>query len=978
MKIRKKIASLLSSKSNQHGLIEIREVVKKQSALKLISMQISAGILNWPVAWIVLFISLLLTFLVFKSVQDDLKRLQQVQLENRASEVSDAILRRVQAYEQILRGGVGLFAAADDVSRTEFQNYIANLNLKEHYPAIQGIGYTVHIPAAELAEHLRKMKAEGFPDYAIHPTGVRDEYSSIIYLEPFSPRNQRAFGFDMFSEPNRRAAMDAARDTGGAAISNKVMLVQETGDQLKRSILIYLPHYKNGEPHTTLDERRANLQGFVYSPFRLDELMGGVLKDMQTGATPDINMEVYESTQQSPESLLFDDNGISDMFYAPQPNRLTLTRSISLFGHTWNLYFMSRPAFHAAFDQSKPWRFLGFGILLSVLLSMLMWMFKSQRRRALVQAKHMREELVERKKAEEELRLAALMYQHSSEAMSVADSSGAIVSVNPAYTKVTGYTLEDAVGKNCSLHKPHEHDSKFFQAMWNDINLTGHWQGEIWNYRKNGQAYLESTTVNTIYRADGSVHRYVTQTSDITQKKESEKLIWQQANYDLLTGLPNRHLFQDRLARAIKKSHLSGLPMALLLLDLDRFKEVNDALGHAQGDVLLIEAARRIAACVRDSDTVARLGGDEFTVILSELEDASSAERVAQNIIEQLAAPFKLLQDLVFVPVSIGITLYPDDSEDIETLIKNADQAMYVAKNLGGNRFSHFTKDLQKAAETRLHMMRDLRNALAANQFEVFYQPIVEIATGKIYKAEALLRWRHPVHGMISPMQFIPLAEESGLIHEIGDWVFHEATRELASWRQQFVANFQISVNVSPVELKQNPGKIGASWIRHLQTLGLPGQSLVIEITEGILLNAETSVTDKLHLFRDAGIEVSIDDFGTGYSSLSYLKKFDIDYLKIDQSFVRNLVDESNDKVLCEAIIVMAHKLGLKVVAEGVETQEQLDLLAAYGCDNAQGWLYSKAVTAQEFSALLRGNMNQTAPHERKELVDQVQQINAA
>ncbi|QJC55343.1 putative signaling protein [Polaromonas vacuolata] len=957
MTLGKKIALLFSRKSNPSGLICLWKAAEMRSAIKSISRQISAVILNWPVAWIILFISLLLTFLVWRSAQEDLARLQQVQLESRVSKVSDAVLRRVQAYEQVLRGGVGLLAASDVVTRSEFQDYIASLNVKEHYPAIQGIGYAVHIPAADLELHKRKMRAEGFPDYDIYPTGERDQYTSIIYLEPFNLRNQRAFGFDMFSEPKRRAAMEVARDTGNTAVSTKVTLVQESGEKMQASILMYLPFYKNGKPRATLEERRSNLQGYVYSPFRLDKLMGGILNEAQTGVKADINMEVYEDSQYSAENLLYDDNGIPDMRNAPRSDSLALTQSITVFGHTWSLYFTTRPAFHAAFDQNKPLRFLGFGTIFSVLLSALMWLFTKQRRRALVQASYMQEEIVERKKAEEELRLAALMYQHSSEAMSVADSTGAIVSINPAYTKVTGYTLEDAVGRNCSLHKANNHDRKFFRAMWDEINATGHWQGEIWNWRKNGEAYLEWTTVNTIYLDDGSVHRYVAQTSDITQKKASEKLIWQQANYDLLTGLPNRHMFHDRLERAIKKSRRSGFPMALLLLDLDRFKEVNDALGHAQGDVLLVEAARRIATCVRESDTVARLGGDEFTVILSELVDINSAEHIAQNIIKQLAAPFELLQDVVFVQASVGITLYPDDSLDVETLIKNADQAMYVAKNLGGNRFSRFTQDLQEAAETRLRMMRDLRNALAANQLEVYYQPIVEIATGKIYKAEALLRWKHPELGMVSPMQFIPLAEESRLIHDINDWVFHEATRELASWRKQLVPEFQISVNVSPVELRQNREKVGAHWIRHLQALGLPGKSLAIEITESILLNAESNVTDKLHLFRDAGIEVSIDDFGTGYSSLSYLKKFDIDYLKVDQSFVHNLVDGTDDKVLCEAIIVMAHKLGLKVIAEGVETQAQLDLLTAYGCDYAQGWLYSKAVTAPDFFALLLKNV---------------------
>ena len=350
---------------------------------------------------------------------------------------------------------------------------------------------------------------------------------------------------------------------------------------------------------------------------------------------------------------------------------------------------------------------------------------------------------------------------------------------------------------------------------------------------------------------------------------------------------------------------------------------------------------------------MARLGGDEFTVILSEVEDTNSVARIAQNIIERLAAPFQLLQETAYVSASMGITLYPNDAQHIDTLITNADQAMYLAKNSGRGRFSYFTAALQEAAQTRLGLLSDLRNALPGKQLVVYYQPIVEIASGKIHKAEALLRWQHPERGMVSPLQFIPLAEESGLIHEIGDWVFHEAVRQLARCREMFVPQFQISVNKSPVQFREN-GSDYESWPSHLLAMGLPGNSLVVEITEGLLLNAEVNVTGTLLSFRDAGMQVALDDFGTGYSSLSYLKKFDIDYLKIDQSFVRNLGDDPDDQALCEAIIVMAHKLGLKVIAEGVETEQQRDLLAAYGCDYAQGWLYSKAVPAGEFEALLK------------------------
>lgn len=440
---------------------------------------------------------------------------------------------------------------------------------------------------------------------------------------------------------------------------------------------------------------------------------------------------------------------------------------------------------------------------------------------------------------------------------------------------------------------------------------------------------------------------------DITEKKRSEETIWQQANFDPLTGLPNRRMFQDRLEHEIKKSHRDGLPLALMFIDLDKFKEVNDTLGHDKGDILLVEAALRIAGCVRESDTVARLGGDEFTVILSELEDTSSIERVAQSIIDALVTPFRLGDETAFVSASIGITLYPDDAINPEMLMSNADQAMYASKSAGRNRFSYFTPSLQEAALNRMHLINDLRGALSENQFHLQYQPIVELTSGNIHKAEALVRWQHSERGLINPAEFVALAEESGMIIEIGDWVFREAARQVQRLREVHHPDFQISVNKSPIQF-HNDERYFQSWLPYLQQLGLPGECMAIEITEGLLLDATVTVKDKLLGLRDAGIHVALDDFGTGYSSLSYLKKFDIDYIKIDRTFVRNLTATSDDMALCEAIIVMAHKLGLKVIAEGIETPTQRHLLAAAGCDYGQGHLFAPPLLAHEFEELLK------------------------
>ena len=562
-------------------------------------------------------------------------------------------------------------------------------------------------------------------------------------------------------------------------------------------------------------------------------------------------------------------------------------------------------------------------------------------------------DITKRKLAEDSLRLASMIYQNSSEAMTVVHPDGAIITINPAFTEITGYTLDEVVGKNVRLLKSLEDDQEVYESMWTALAESGRWRGELWSRRKNGERFLRWLSVNTIYNEDGLPQCIVCLFSDITKKRETDELIWKQANFDALTGLPNRSMFHDRLEQAIKKAHRSEQPAALLFLDLDYFKEVNDTLGHVMGDRLLQLAAQRVRTCVRESDTVARLGGDEFTVILDELDGPQAVERAVNEILHALAEPFQLGTEEVYISASIGITFYPDDGIEIDTLLKNADQAMYAAKAQGRNRYSYFTASMQQAAQARKRMVSDLRTALSEKQFRVAYQPIVDLSTGAIRKAEALVRWVHPVRGMISPAEFIPVAEETGMIVDIGEWMFREAARQAAQWRGRYDPQFQISVNVSPLQF-QKEGIDQAAWLDYLAMLQLPGQSVLVEITEGLLMDASPAVTEQLLTFRDHGVQVALDDFGTGYSSLAYLKKFDIDYLKIDQAFVRNLAAGSDDLALCEAIIVMAHKLGIKVVAEGVETEAQRQLLAASGCDFAQGYLFSKPVPAEEFERLLQ------------------------
>jgi len=436
------------------------------------------------------------------------------------------------------------------------------------------------------------------------------------------------------------------------------------------------------------------------------------------------------------------------------------------------------------------------------------------------------------------------------------------------------------------------------------------------------------------------------------ERAQASKLIWQQANFDGLTGLTNRNLMRELLKTALKNARRKRSKLALICLDLDHFKAVNDSLGHNIGDELLIECAKRLLACTRESDTVARLGGDEFLILLPDLGDETFTEEVAGNILAALSQPFQLQQELVYVSASLGIAVFPDDATELDDLLKNADQAMYGAKSAGRGCYHYFTESMRASIQNRITLINDLRNAIARGELHLVYQPIFELTGQKVDKAEALLRWHHPERGNISPADFIPLAEESGLIVDIGNWVFEQAARQAKQWRRQFADNFQISINTSPLQYRSNTDS-PADWLAWLAKQQLDADALTLEITENLLMNDYENVNRRLAQLRRSGMEISIDDFGTGYSSLSYLKKFHIDYLKIDKSFVQKMTKDSDDLIICEAMVVMANKLGIKVIAEGIETTEQMQLLKDMGCRYGQGYWLAKPLAVEQFENLL-------------------------
>lgn len=556
-------------------------------------------------------------------------------------------------------------------------------------------------------------------------------------------------------------------------------------------------------------------------------------------------------------------------------------------------------------------------------------------------------DISERFEAERGMREAATVFDATSEAIMITDADGVIKRVNPAFTVTTGYTPEDAVGQTPRLIKSGRHDTLYYEAMWQQLQATGRWEGEVWNRRKNGEIYPEWQVISAVRSATGKIVEYVSIFIDITERKRSEAEIAYRANYDALTGLPNRNLLGERLGQALKQARREDTQVAVLFIDLDFFKEVNDTLGHAVGDHLLQSVAERMQHCVREADTIGRQGGDEFVVMLANIVDTVTAGAVAEKIIAQMASPFVFDGNEIHIGASIGITLFPNDGDDIETLFRNADLAMYRAKNAGRNNAQFFETAMTTAAVERRSLEADLRGALVHDELVLHYQPVIDLATGRIIGAEALLRWQHPLRGFVGPDRFIPLAEETGLIREIGAWVFAEGCRQLTAW-QTAGHHLKLAINVSVRQLPE------ALSVKHILAMlaqhGLSPRQIVLEITESVLLVDSPAIQEWFVAAGAAGLQLAIDDFGTGYSSLAYLKRFPVQHVKIDREFVRDMATDPADLALVDAILAMAHSLGLSVVAEGVETAEQANLLRASACKYAQGFLYSRPVNAADFS----------------------------
>ncbi|MBV7431167.1 MULTISPECIES: EAL domain-containing protein [unclassified Acidovorax] len=561
-------------------------------------------------------------------------------------------------------------------------------------------------------------------------------------------------------------------------------------------------------------------------------------------------------------------------------------------------------------------------------------------------------DITERKRSQEQLQLTAQVFDQSSEAIVIADAAHTIVRINRAFTRITGYTETEAVGQSVRLltvARPADNASA--DAVYARLSQDGHWEGEACGRRKDGSTYPQWLSVSSVRDGNGVATHSITLFRDITQQREAQDRIQRLAHFDPLTNLPNRALLAERAQHLIANEQARGGTLAMLFLDLDHFKNVNDSLGHRIGDILLVAVAQRLQSLLRPQDTVSRLGGDEFLLLLP-ATSAPSAADMATRLLAAIAQPFQVDPYELTTTLSVGIAMYPADGDSFDTLYQRADAAMYRAKQNGRNRYGFFTADLEARTARALLIENALRRALERNQFELHYQPQVSLTARQVVGAEALLRWRHPELGMVSPAEFIPVAESSGMIVAIGEWVIHTAVKDAKRWLDLQLPLRAVSVNVSAVQFRHP--QLPEMVTRCLEQAGLPARRLELELTEGAAVDdpaAALAMMDQLH---DRGVRLSMDDFGTGYSSLSYLKRFQIYKLKIDQSFVRDLEDDANDRAIVSAIIRMAQALGMQTTAEGVETDGQVEFLQAQGCDEGQGFYFSRPLPAPEFEAYLR------------------------
>ena len=879
-----------------------------------------------------------LTFLYWQSEERNMRAQREQNFQAAADQIVYNLKDRMATYEVVLRGVKGYFEGSERIDREEFQAYVGALQMQETRPGLQAISLIVQVPAAALQAHTDDMRARGFPDYGVQPPGEREAYAPITHIEPLEGDNLKALGFDTLTLPVAREALERARDTGELALSGRLVLVQDD----RPGLGMYLPIYGATADTRTVAGRRAGLVGWVSAPFRVAEVIGGMAREFDT----DIHLQVIDSTAGTPAAD-------APLFGVPDPSSaapaLHTRRTLELGGRRWTLQMSPLPAFELRHRDASHLPVAVMGAVLSLLLGWFTWLLATGRERAVALARDMTAELrATRDDLESTLNaIPDLLFE--------LDLDGRIHHYRSARSDLLALPPEMFLGRRMADVVPPEAAAGCHAAL-QAAHRTGYSAGHQYRLEIDGATHwfeLSIARKESGAQSDGGP-RFIALSRDITERKQAEARTHQLAYFDALTGLPNRRMLTDRMEHALHSARQTAQVGALIYIDLDNFKQINDARGHKLGDALLVQVAQRLAQLLRPGDTVAHLGGDEFAMLVHGVAaDMETAGRAALLVAEEMRAalemPYTIDTHLYGSTGSIGITLFPKRGEGVEDLLREADTAMYRAKDLGRNRIRFYEAAMQADVQERMALEQDLKKAHADGQLAAFVQNQVD-AAGTVVGGELLMRWEHPVRGNVPPARFIPIAESSGLILRMGDWMIRQACETLARL-QAMGRDLSLSVNVSERQFRQDDF---VESVRHvLAHTGAKPENLVLEVTESLLIENLDDTIARMTEIVQLGVRFSIDDFGTGYSSLAYLKRLPLYELKIDKSFVQDTPDDPNDTAIVQSIISVARHLNLRVVAEGVETAAQADFLTGSQCDCLQGYLFGRPEPLEAWVARL-------------------------
>jgi diguanylate cyclase (GGDEF)-like protein/PAS domain S-box-containing protein len=916
-----------------------------------------------PAAILTFVTGIVLTGLLFAWVSALERNGAQAQFERRANLRFSALRQGLDEAVQTLAVLNQLFVTVGPVSREQFRTFTQPLLRRHAY--IQAFNFHRYLSDAERPAYEAEMRM-GNPGFAMSelvdgkpvPAQVRDRYSVVDYLEPMQG-NEPAFGLNVLPNKSLTAVMYRAIDSGKPAASGLVGLAQGKGS--KRGFLIVMPVYRQGAGLGDVAARREATVGDTAAVFLASAFVENILNRAGLLAVDDLDLRVFAGDSSGGTELVFGHAGPASglhsrswlkdsLFWRSGP---TLSRSFEIAGSNWHMDISPAPGRPTGTHLGSLLILIA-GLSLSLLGAAYMQALTSRSRRV---ERVVDERTVELNQANLALQLRERAIEASSNAIMIASAQAPdypIEYVNPAFERITGYSAAEVIGRSSRLLQRDDRDQHGIQEIRAALRDKREVNAILRNYRKDGTLFWNDLYIAPVTDRSGQVSHFVAAQNDITSMKNYEEELEHQANHDALTGLANRSLLDDRLQQAIGYAARYEYQVWVVFIDLDRFKVVNDSLGHKAGDRLLNVVAERLHEVLRDTDTVARLGGDEFVLVLPERLEEKLTVHVVQRVLDTIVAPVTIDGNELFLTCSAGIAVYPVDGLDPEPLIEHADIAMYRAKERGRNNYQFYTPEMNQRARERLRLEGDLRSAIERAEFVLHYQPQVDLPGGRIVGMEALIRWQHPELGLLAPARFINLAEETGLIVPIGAWVLRTACAQAKAWQLAGHGDLRIAVNLSARQFSQQD--LAQSILAVLEETGLAPHCLEIELTESLVMEDVEDAIGILRQLKAVGVLLSIDDFGTGYSSLSYLKRFPIDVLKIDQSFVRDITLDPDDAAIVLSIISLAHNLKLLVIAEGVETREQLDYLARHGCSQMQGYYFSQPVPAKAFEQLLSGD----------------------